>query len=542
MTAPSQLETKINSALLAHIRQDFSAPVAAILGYLELLADDPPLSDHGQLAADFERMHQAGLTLQRLVASILDTRENAALALDGSGDLGSKLRHDLRTPLNAIKGYAEMLLEEVHSETVVQDLNKLLDESKQLLGRIDALVDFQAGTVATALSTRPESEKLVAGALQFISRPALENPGSYPANVCRILVVDDNASNRDLLARRLARDSHMVATADGGEQALRLVEEQAFDLILLDLLMPDVSGYEVLRRLKRDPRHRDVPVIMVSALDQIDSVVRCIEAGAEDYMPKPFDPILLRARINACLEKKRLREREKMFVEQLRQEKEKSEALLRNILPTAIVSRLNQGETIIADHIADATILFADLVGFTGLSARLSATRLIGLLNILFSEFDRLCLDFGLEKIKTIGDAYMVAGGLIAPGRDQAPAVADMALGMLDVSRATGELLDMKLALRIGIHNGPVVAGVIGTHRFIYDVWGDTVNVASRMESHGLANEVNVTEALFLRLRNRFVFEPRGVIDVLGKGPTMAYFLRGKARSAQPSETSQPTT
>jgi class 3 adenylate cyclase len=211
----------------------------------------------------------------------------------------------------------------------------------------------------------------------------------------------------------------------------------------------------------------------------------------------------------------------------LRLEKEKSEALLLNILPTAIVSRLNLGETVIADHIPDATILFADLVGFTGLSAQLSATRLVKLLNMLFSEFDRLSIDFGLEKIKTIGDAYMVAGGLTCEGSDHAEAVARMALSMVDASRSTSDLLGLPLQLRIGIHTGPVVAGIIGTHRFIYDVWGDTVNTASRMETYGIANEINVTQALYDRLQDRFIFEPRGNIEVAGKGMLQAFFLRG---------------
>ena len=129
--------------------------------------------------------------------------------------------------------------------------------------------------------------------------------------------------------------------------------------------MPGMSGYEVLEQLKCDPRHSDIPVLMISALDEIDSAVRCIEAGAEDYLAKPFDPVLLRARVNACLEKKRLRDREKIILQQLRLEKDKTDALLLNILPEPIVARLNLGESMIADHIADATILFADLVGFT---------------------------------------------------------------------------------------------------------------------------------------------------------------------------------
>jgi len=290
--------------------------------------------------------------------------------------------------------------------------------------------------------------------------------------------------------------------------------------------MPRTSGYEVLCRLKSDPRHCEIPVIMISALDEIDSVVRCIEVGAEDYMPKPFDPVLLRARINSCLERKRLRDRERIMTQQLRMEKEKSEILLLNVLPKPIVARLQLGERAIADRVPDATILFADLVGFTRLSARLSATRLVELLNLLFTEFDRLAIQFGVEKIKTIGDAYMVAGGLLEAHGDHVVAVADMGLAMLDSVHQVSRRLDEPLQIRIGMHVGPVVAGIIGTHKFIYDIWGDTVNTASRMESNGVADMVNVSGEVYRRLREDFAFEPGGVVDLKGKGPMEVYFLR----------------
>ena len=171
---------------------------------------------------------------------------------------------------------------------------------------------------------------------------------------------------------------------------------------------------------------------MISALSELDSIVRCIEAGADDYLAKPFDPILLRARVGSSLEKKHLRDREREMVEALRIEKERSEQLLLNILPKEIVKRMHGGETVIADYLADVTILFADLVGFTKLSSRLSAADLVRLLNGLFSEFDRLALKLGVEKIKTIGDAYMLVGGLPEPRADHADAVADMALAMIE--------------------------------------------------------------------------------------------------------------
>ncbi|WP_284736062.1 adenylate/guanylate cyclase domain-containing protein [Dongia deserti] len=503
------------------------------MGYAEILIEDAPRCGLEHCAADLRKMCQAGLDLQRLVHDLLDPDALGKRAGGSDYDeFKSKLRHDLRTPLTALKGYGEMLLEdalEAPAAAFADDLQKLLNAAKRLLTRLDGLVEFASGESKEV--SIAESETSLFPALGRIVRPRSGELIADKPDAYRILVVDDHESNRDLLSRRLTRDAHHVVTAATGESALALIEQEPFDLILLDLLMPGMSGYEVLERLKCDPRHNEIPVLMISALKEIESAVRCIEAGAEDYLAKPFDPVLLRARVNACLEKKRLRDREKIMLQQLRFERDRSDALLLSILPAPIVARLNLGESVIADHVADATILFADLVGFTNLSARLSATSLVHLLNVLFSDFDRLSVQFGLEKIKTIGDAYMLAGGLLAPCSDHAEAVADMALAMRDTLQAASQRIGEPLQLRIGIHTGSVVSGIIGTHKFIFDVWGDTVNTASRMESHGTPNEISVSAATYARLREKFTFEACGTLDLKGKGPVEAYFLRGRRDS-----------
>ena len=340
-----------------------------------------------------------------------------------------------------------------------------------------------------------------------------------------ILVVDDNASNRDVLERRLTRDGHKVVTAAGGAAALELVTAQGFDLILLDLIMPDMSGFEVLRRLKVSEESRDIPVIVISALDEIDSVVRCIEAGAEDYLSKPFNPILLQARVGASLEKKWLRDREKKFIADLENEKRRSEALLLNILPQSIVHRMRNGETVIADRVVEATILFCDLVGFTTISREMAADRVVDFLSEIFGAFDRLAAEHGVEKIKTIGDAYMVAAGIPEAQSDHASRICELALRMLETVKTIADATGVKLQARIGVHSGPIVAGVIGTHKFAYDVWGDTVNTASRMESHSLPGRIQVSAATRLILGDRFNFERRGSVDVKGKGMMETFFL-----------------
>jgi class 3 adenylate cyclase len=525
---PEALDDRSRRALLAHIRQDFIAPVGAIVGYAEILIEDAPRHRLDHLAPDLAKLRQAGLALQHMVDGMLEPGflHGHADAGDDAA-FGSRLRHDLRTPINAVKGYGEMLLEEAQEAAAAEfagDLMKLLASADQLLHRIDALV--QLATEAPDTGGSPLA--WAGGSPEFLHLVPRGEAVSRRVAPARLLLVDDHQSNRDLLSRRLMREGHEVVVAENGETALRLIEGRSFDLVLLDLLMPGISGFEVLCRLKNDPRHADIPVIMISALDEIASVVRCIEAGADDYLPKTAEPVLLRARLNSSLERKRLRDRERAILEQLRVEKERSDSLLLNILPQPVVARLRLGEQVIADRVDDATILFADLVGFTSLAARLPATRLLELLNGLFTEFDRLSVRFGLEKIKTIGDAYMVAGGLFEQEADHLEAAAGMALAMLDVVREASRGFGESLEIRIGMHAGPVIAGIIGTRKFIYDTWGDTVNTASRMESHGKVGEVNVSVQCYRRLRDRFVLEARGLVELKGRGPMEAYLLRGR--------------
>ncbi len=212
----------------------------------------------------------------------------------------------------------------------------------------------------------------------------------------------------------------------------------------------------------------------------------------------------------------------------LREEQEKSEKLLLNILPQMIADRLKQGNSNIADGFAEVTILFADIVGFTEISSRTSPEILVKMLNEIFSEFDRLSDRYGLEKIKTIGDNYMVAGGLPMPCTDHAESVAEMALEMQEAIAKFSDESGTPLNIRIGINSGPVVAGVIGTKKFIYDLWGDAVNTASRMESQGIPGKIQVSDSTYKLLHDRYLFEKRGTIEVKGKGQMVVYFLTGR--------------
>jgi guanylate cyclase len=212
----------------------------------------------------------------------------------------------------------------------------------------------------------------------------------------------------------------------------------------------------------------------------------------------------------------------------LRAEQAKAENLLLNILPRSIADRLKAETRTIADQFSSASILFADVVDFTPLAERLPPAEVVGLLDHLFSHFDVLAERYGLEKIKTIGDCYMVAAGVPSPRPDHARALALMALDMQAAMRSPDEIDHLGLELRIGINSGPVVAGVIGRKRFLYDLWGDAVNTASRMESHGTSGRIQITRATKELLEDEFICEPRGTIPLKGKGETEAWYLVGR--------------
>jgi class 3 adenylate cyclase len=510
---------------LAQLRHDLRTPASHILGYAEMLEEEAGDRHWTSFVTDLRRIQDAGRTLADRIRNELAPEKVAA------GGVDLRLLHaDLRTPLNHALGYSEILLEQAESDghpDLIPDLQRIHQAARDFL----RLMEERLVPEMMAPSTSPKDAvaSLAEPTALVLSRegPSVR-PSSEPDLGGVLLVVDDDPGNRDLLTRRLSRQGFEVHSASSGPEALDRLHSETFDLILLDLLMPGMDGHEVLRRLKADPRLREIPVIVLSAMDDTEGVVRCILAGAEDYLAKPFNVVLLRARLSTSLEKARLRRREREHLTAIESERRKSDTLLLNILPQAIAKRLKDGETTIVDSLPQVTVLFADLVGFTQLAGRLKSTDLVRLLDEVFSGFDSLAEVEGLEKIKTIGDAYMVVGGLPTPRRDHARAVADLALAMLDQARLLSRDHGFPIQLRIGIHTGPVIAGIIGRRKFSYDLWGDTVNIASRMESHGLPGHIQISRATRLRLRTHYQCESRGAIDIKGIGLLPTWWLLGR--------------
>ncbi|TAE27890.1 MAG: response regulator [Candidatus Kapaibacterium sp.] len=368
------------------------------------------------------------------------------------------------------------------------------------------------------------------------SKPALgiasgTTPGTVPefsttqSEPSQILIVDDVPVNLQALESILQTRGFRVVKANNGEQALEAVAAEKPDLILLDVMMPKMNGYEVCQHLKENPATSKIPVIFLTGRNDSYSVIKGFASGALDYVVKPFHAPELLARINTHLELKRSRDAIVRYNLLLDAEKRRAEQLLLNILPASIADRLQNGERQIADRFDDATVLFADVTNFTPLSETYSAEEIVGLLNRLFSAFDALADKYGVEKIKTMGDSYMAACGIPLQRPDHAAASAHMAIEMLQSLATLNQESGNSLNIRIGLHCGPVVAGVIGVKKFIYDLWGDTVNIASRMESHGEAGKIHVSEAIYTKLKDTFRFEDRGMVEVKGKGSMKTYFL-----------------
>lgn len=382
-----------------------------------------------------------------------------------------------------------------------------------------------------------------------------------------ILVVDDLPANVLLLEQMLRSAGYACVDSTGDPRLVcELHGRNHYDLILLDLQMPDMDGFEVMAGLKAMQADSYLPVIVITA--QPDHKLRALRAGARDFVSKPFDMGEVLMRVRNMLEvrllhgeslnygkelEQKVRELEashetivrqgdelRRLYEKLVCEQQVTEQLLLNVLPAPVAERLklradlvaDGPPAVIADRFEDVSVLFADLVQFTRFSPSMSPEHLVEVLNEIFADFDNIADRRGLEKIKTIGDAYMAAAGLPVPAADHAIRAAHMALDMLASLDRFNQRSGYSLQLRVGIHSGAVVAGVIGRRKFIYDLWGDTVNIASRMESQGVIGRVQITEATRRRLAEPFLFEERGLISARGIGDLRTWLLADRTSDA----------
>ena len=339
-------------------------------------------------------------------------------------------------------------------------------------------------------------------------------------HTARLLVVDDNKVNRLLLQRSLQLQGHTVALAENGRIALEMLRSETYDLLLLDIAMPEMDGFQVLERLKGDLKLRDVPVIVTSAVEGLDNVVRCIELGAEDYLPKPVNAVLLRARIGASLEKKRLRDQQK--------------ELVRRFATRAVADDLDVSGFALGGHSVQATVMFSDIRGFTSMSEQMSPEETIELLNTYYTlMFDAISGQGGVVN-QMVGDGLMAIFGAPLPLADHSAAAARAALEMLELvalyNAEREAARQMPIAIGIGIATGQMIAGYTGTQqRATYTCVGDTVNLAARLEAHTkvMGRAILLDGAARAGLGAAFAPDAMGAVLFKGKSEATAVFALG---------------
>lgn len=495
----------------SHQRHEIRTPLNHIIGYSEMLIEE--WSDLGappQLMSDLQKINDGGKALLKVANELFATQPEGHQAMQ-------EALHNLRTPVNYIIGYCELVTEHAtaHGIQELDDLAKIEDSARRFLQLmlsaiglegVDAPTEGDAAKAALAAETMELMKGLYA--------PRILGSKSEQKFSGRILVADDDAFNRDLMSRMLERLGYTVVCAENGLDVEPQLRGGAFDLLLLDIILPGMNGFQVLEMLQADAVFRHLPVIVLSALDEMDSVLTCLEMGARDYLLKPPDPVLLRTRINTSIERKRLHDREALHLQQIESEKRRADELLHVILPPHAAEELKRCNSVEPRRHENVAILFCDIVGFTAFCDKHRPEEVLPHLQSLVETYEVISDFHRLEKIKTVGDCFMAAGGLLVPLENPSLNAVRCGLHMVKAVRR----LSVPWQVRIGIHAGPVLAGVVGRKKYLYDVWGDSVNTASRVESRALPGTVCVSSPVWDQIAHACQGESAGVFDMKGKG------------------------
>lgn len=336
-----------------------------------------------------------------------------------------------------------------------------------------------------------------------------------------ILVVDDNKNNLDLMLVTLSDQNYRLLAATSGERALKIAQKVEPDLVLMDIQMPGMDGYETARRFKSDLHLDHVPILFLSALNDLNNIVQCFAAGGVDYISKPFKKEELLARVNTHLSIKNLQI-------DLRDERDRMTTILESILPQTLIKKLKNGRQPEPDYVDDASVMFTDFAGFTSLVKEEGAQKGIEFLNRLFSAFDVISQHFGLERVKTIGDAYMAVAGVNGPVHYHELRTALAALRINEfLSTFNDRLGKERWNVRIGIHSGPVIAGIIGYQKIAFDVWGNTVNISSRLENISEVGSITVSDTFSDKVGGYLKQEDLGERELHNWGTMNVHALTG---------------
>ncbi len=506
-------------AALAHLRHELRTPLNHIIGYSEMLLEDMEQGARADLAPDIRRVHADAQELLELINDFLAPAKVEAGAVDPA-----HLPAEFAAPTDRIIASGRTLKERV----AASGASDLLPDVE----RICLAADYLRTLISQGVAPPPPERR--AAVSPGVSAVAAAGAAPSPERAT-ILVVDDNEENRDMLARRLARQGYEVRAASGGRQALEAAGTGPVDLVLLDVMMPEMDGYEVLKRLKSDQALRDIPVLMISALDEIDSVVRCIELGAEDYLSKPFNPVLLRARIGACLEKKRLRDQEVRHLQELAEWNRTLERRVQEqVAQLERLGRLKRffspqlAELIVAGgaedplktHRREITVVFLDLRGFTAFAETAEPEEVMGVLREYQAEMGKLILQSEGTLENFTGDGMMVVFNDPVLVPDAAERAIRMAVAMRDRVAALTvrwRKRGFDLGMGIGIAQGYATIGAIGFEgRWDYGTIGTVCNLAARLCAEAKSGQILVSSRVVTEVEDLIEVEEVGLLTLKG--------------------------
>lgn len=515
-------QERVRAATLGHVRHELRTPINGITGYAEMLLEDV---EDGAIAADLERIRTAGRRLLERVDTVLRPEGLSGTTPEELEAFAETVRVDLRTPINTVVGYAELLMETCEEEGrthLLPDLERILTSARRLLDLSDDIVGIATlGAGDAVTETLRTSTSLTREVLAKI-RTGDANPQDGEG---RLLVVDDNETNRDLLSRQLARHGYVVATATNGKEGLARLEKEDYDLVLLDVIMPEMDGVETLRRIQADERLATIPVIMLSSLDEVDSAVRCIELGALDYVSKPVQPTLLEARIAAALEIRELHRRERTYRKRVAADGALIDRLLGGVVPGPLRDRVAEGVVDLLERYPSATavrcVVGSDLRPTVDDADRVrSMADLLARFEGLTTGPQDLCLWRPDGCLLLIGEGAGTAETGGEAGDDGPDGTGARSGRLASSGRAAGLILEARAELDgqvgFGVHTGPAVGGMLGRDRPRFEVWGEAVDVAESLARLAAPGEVLVTPNTESELRDSHALEPRGVREVGG--------------------------
>lgn len=336
-----------------------------------------------------------------------------------------------------------------------------------------------------------------------------------------VLVVDDNKNNLDLMLATLSEHNFRLLAATSGERAIKVASKVKPDLILMDIQMPEMDGFETTLKMKSMPEFAHIPILFLSALNDLKNIVRCFETGGVDYISKPFQKEELFARIHTHLKLRKLQN-------EVESERDKIGAILKNILPESHIRNLKDGRKPEPERIEKASIIFTDFENFTGIAQQLGPVESVASLNEIFWAFDEITQAYGLERIKTIGDAYMAIGGVNQSKEDIELRAVAAGLKLQEFIDAYNKRLhNTTWKLRIGVHAGPVIAGIIGYQKIAFDVWGHTINFAARLENAAKTSGVCVSEQVFECIGSACTLDSKEIVSFHNIGDVPVYHITG---------------